>query len=419
MVLRVFAATMLLLMVALPCIALAQHAGDEPAGNGPTWLREDEAAALARAKTEGKIVLVDVWATWCHWCTKLEEDVFSTPEFAEAAKDFVLLKIDSDKNEGYLGKFGTDGLPTTGFLKPDGQVLGAVAGYMPADKYLKMMAAAKALQSLADLDPAADDPDQALRAALLWTSFSKPDKAKEILTTLMLRSNMTADQAVAVGLARALVASGDDKPARDEALKAAFGAESVEDLGEGDALKQLLAAVLFGWTGSPSAQPLVLTLAGGATAVIGAPSDEKELLALVAAAKLTRNLAALPAAGPLSSDEREHTAAALLAVGLADKALPYLEAMGDKARVDLLAAKVAMGATAEATPQVEALLAEPTLAPETAQALKVVKAVALAKGGNPGLGAQIIKELLADKIVDPALRSRLELFGSATMLARL
>jgi len=416
---RTVAVSVLLLMMALPCLALAQPAGDKPAADGPTWLREDEAGAVAQAKRDGKLVLVDVWATSCHWCTKLDEDVFSTPEFAGAAKDFVLLKIDSDKNEGYLDKFGTDGLPTTGFLKPDGEVLGAVAGYMPAGEYLKVMSTAKALLALGDVDAAKGDPDRALRAALLWTSFNKADKAKEILTALMLRSNITADQAVAVGLAHALMTSEDDKSARDEELKAAFGAESVQDLGEGDALGQFLSALLFGWTAMPSGEPLALTLPGGVAMVIATPSDEEGLFRLVTAAKLAKNLNALPAPGGLAAEEVERAAATLLSVGLFDQALPYLEALGDKAQVDLLAAKVATGATAEAVPQVEALLAEQGLPPSTAHALKVVKAAALAKGGNAGQAVQIINELLADETVDPALRSRIRVFASESVLAKL
>jgi len=105
----------------------------------PQWIRKDEAAALKAAAESGKLVLVDIWADWCTWCTRLDEKVFTTPEFAEAAKDFVLLKIDSDANKGYLEKTGQRGLPTTAFLTPDGKVYFARAGYMWTPAYVAMM----------------------------------------------------------------------------------------------------------------------------------------------------------------------------------------------------------------------------------------------------------------------------------------
>jgi thioredoxin-related protein len=117
-------------LLALACAARA---------SGAEWIKEDQAGALRKAKTENKLVLVDVWADWCGWCTKLDEDVFSRPEFAEAAKSFVLLKIDSDHHEGYLERMGQDSLPTTAFLKPDGSVFYSRAGYYYWEAYVAML----------------------------------------------------------------------------------------------------------------------------------------------------------------------------------------------------------------------------------------------------------------------------------------
>src|SRR5690242_722587 len=59
------------------------------------WLT-DVPAAIARAKSEHKVVLLDFTGSdWCPWCIKLKGEVFETPEFAAFAKEnLVLVEVD-------------------------------------------------------------------------------------------------------------------------------------------------------------------------------------------------------------------------------------------------------------------------------------------------------------------------------------
>ena len=59
------------------------------------WLT-DAKAAVALAKKEHKVILADFTGSdWCHWCKKLDADVYSTPEFKTFAKEkLVLLTVD-------------------------------------------------------------------------------------------------------------------------------------------------------------------------------------------------------------------------------------------------------------------------------------------------------------------------------------
>jgi protein disulfide-isomerase len=106
------------------------------AAQEPTWLTDFEAAKAA-AKQEGKVILADFTGSdWCGWCIKLKDEVFSKPEFAEWAKQkVVLLELDFPKktqlpaelaaqNQRLKKEYGIKGYPTILFLDADGKQLG-------------------------------------------------------------------------------------------------------------------------------------------------------------------------------------------------------------------------------------------------------------------------------------------------------
>src|SRR6266404_7862353 len=90
----------------------------------PEWTT-DFAAAKAKAKAEGKMVLMDFTGSdWCGWCIKLRKEVFLTPEFnAYARSNLVLVEIDQPRykplspemletNTKLQEKYGANGFPT-------------------------------------------------------------------------------------------------------------------------------------------------------------------------------------------------------------------------------------------------------------------------------------------------------------------
>ncbi|MEZ4574986.1 MAG: DUF255 domain-containing protein [Vampirovibrionales bacterium] len=40
--------------------------------------------AFAQARAEGKLVLLDLEAVWCHWCHVMDEQTYSRPEVQQA-----------------------------------------------------------------------------------------------------------------------------------------------------------------------------------------------------------------------------------------------------------------------------------------------------------------------------------------------
>jgi len=107
-----------------------------------TW-QTDVPHALAQAKTEKKLVLLDFTGSdWCVWCKKLDADTLAQPEFAAYAKtNLVLVEVDFPNhkeqsealkaaNTALAKKFKVQGYPTLVALKPDGAEAWRTEGYL-------------------------------------------------------------------------------------------------------------------------------------------------------------------------------------------------------------------------------------------------------------------------------------------------
>ncbi len=97
------------------------------------------AEARAQAESSNRLILVDLYADWCHWCKRLESDVFSTEEFQLYSKKFVLLRVDTeDGAEGadLQEKFSAYSLPTILLVDHRLVEFGRVEGYAPTDQFI-------------------------------------------------------------------------------------------------------------------------------------------------------------------------------------------------------------------------------------------------------------------------------------------
>ena len=94
------------------------------------------------ARRTGRPVLLDIGASWCHWCHVMDEGTYSDPEVARLlAQQFVAVKVDRDEHPEIDRRFqrqvsaltGEGGWPLTAFLTSDGEAFYGGTYFPPTD----------------------------------------------------------------------------------------------------------------------------------------------------------------------------------------------------------------------------------------------------------------------------------------------
>ena len=124
----------LICLSALLCLGSARAEAD--------WLTDFQ-KAQSEAKAGHKLLLINFTGSdWCPWCIRLEREVFSKPEFAQFAKDnLVLLAADFPRakaqsndvrrqNQDLAQRYSVEGFPTIVVLNSEGKQVGLL-GYVP------------------------------------------------------------------------------------------------------------------------------------------------------------------------------------------------------------------------------------------------------------------------------------------------
>ncbi|MCU1348125.1 MAG: thiol disulfide interchange protein DsbD like protein [Acidobacteria bacterium] len=105
---------------------------------GP-WIKS-LTVAQKKAKDSKQLIFVDLFADWCGWCHRMEQEVFPSATFQNATDNMVLLRLNTeDGGEGsmFARKFSITSLPTFLMLAPDGTLAGVIKGYAAAPEFVK------------------------------------------------------------------------------------------------------------------------------------------------------------------------------------------------------------------------------------------------------------------------------------------
>jgi len=131
-------------------VGVGQAISARAEASGIAWMVNAEAEGLARARAEGKPVIIDFWGDWCAACKELDRVAWSDPRVQKEAEHFVAIKIDNSADkmadprtgelvDAAMTKYGIVGQPTVVFIDARGRELPAddrVLGVVSADEML-------------------------------------------------------------------------------------------------------------------------------------------------------------------------------------------------------------------------------------------------------------------------------------------
>lgn len=119
-----------LVILAALALAVSTTASASP------WIKSF-AEAQQKAKAKNRHIFVDLFADWCGWCHKFEQDVIPSEPFQKATDDMVLLRLNTeDQGDGtrFAQRYSVTSLPTFLILDKDATIVGIIRGYqVPSD----------------------------------------------------------------------------------------------------------------------------------------------------------------------------------------------------------------------------------------------------------------------------------------------
>ena len=100
--------------------------------------------AFAAAEREGKPILLDIGAVWCHWCHVMDRESYDDAEVARIVNEnFIAVKVDRDERPDIDSRYqsavqamtGQGGWPLTAFLTPQGKPFYGGTYFPPDDQW--------------------------------------------------------------------------------------------------------------------------------------------------------------------------------------------------------------------------------------------------------------------------------------------
>src|SRR3984957_20254299 len=99
-------------------------------------------SVFARAKSEGRFVLLDLGTVWCHWCHVMEEVTYRDSAVIDlVGKRYLAVRVDADARPDLSNRYEDYGWPATIVFSSDGSEIVKRRGYLPPDQMASMLQA--------------------------------------------------------------------------------------------------------------------------------------------------------------------------------------------------------------------------------------------------------------------------------------
>ena len=128
---------------------------------GIQWQTGSFESILNKAKTQKKLIYVDIYTTWCTPCKQMDAEVFTNTNVGKFFNDnFINYKIDGEKGEGkdLVDYFELESYPTSMFIDGDWNVIQKLEGFRPVEKLLE---SAEKMKERGKISGSDDDLEQA------------------------------------------------------------------------------------------------------------------------------------------------------------------------------------------------------------------------------------------------------------------
>ncbi len=109
-----------------------------PAGAESTrWYTYEE--GILASSTMEKPVFIEFYADWCSPCIAMEENTYPDPRVISELRDFVAIKVDTQKRIDIETKYGIAYYPTMVLLDPKGKEITRYIGYLGPEDIVKFI----------------------------------------------------------------------------------------------------------------------------------------------------------------------------------------------------------------------------------------------------------------------------------------
>jgi thioredoxin-related protein len=131
-------------------LAIALGGGDLSSKGKLNWHSYNE--GMRKAKQQQKPVIVDFYASWCHWCVVMDRETFADEKIVrKLSSDYIAVRLDVESGETirmggntyspreFASMMGVNGLPTVAFFEKTGKLITMVPGYIKAGTMLPLL----------------------------------------------------------------------------------------------------------------------------------------------------------------------------------------------------------------------------------------------------------------------------------------